>query len=153
MEKEHIVIRQAANKDLEGVIDVLRSTKLFEEVWKGDKKWVKKALQKSLTIENSAFLVAEINQRVVGFVDYVVYPSFWECEHQGLINDLFVHEAFQGKGVGGKLIEAVVKRADVLGLGELHVSTGWENTRAQRLYAKHGFVEEQPSLERARRNI
>ena len=153
MDIENIVIREAVNKDLEGVIDVLKSTKISEEIWKGDEKWVKKTLQKSLTTENSAFLVAEINQRIVGFVNYVIYPSFWECENQGLINDLFVHEAFQGKGIGGKLIEVVVERADARGLGELHVSTGWENTKARRLYAKHGFIEEQPSLERARKDM
>jgi ribosomal protein S18 acetylase RimI-like enzyme len=149
MDAERIVIREATSKDAEGIIDVLKRTKLSREIWEGDEKWTKKALRKTLATENYVLLVAEVNQRIVGFIDYVIYPSFWECTYQGLINDLFVHEVFQGKGVGGKLIEAVVQRADASGLGELHVSTGWENARARRLYAKHGFTEEQPLLERA----
>jgi len=152
MDAERIVIREATTKDAEGIIDVLKQTRLSKEIWKGDEKWTKEALQKTLTTKNYGLLVAEINQRIVGFVNYVIYPSFWECAWQGLVNDLFVHEAFQGKGVGGKLIEAVVQCADASGFNELHVSTGKENERARRLYTKYGFTEDQPLLERARKD-
>jgi ribosomal protein S18 acetylase RimI-like enzyme len=148
VDTEKIVIRKAHAEDAKGIIDVLKSTRLSGETWSGEEEWTKKTLRKTLITENLGFLVAEINKRIVGFVDYAIFPSFWECEYQGLISDLFVHQAFHGKGVGEKLIETVVRRADAAQLGELHVSTGRENLRARRLYAKYGFTEEQPLLER-----
>jgi len=153
MGTERIIIRKAVAKDVEGIIDVLNSTRLSEEAWAGNEDWTKEALRKALSTENWVLLVAEINRRIVGLVDYVIFPSFWECAYQGLIVDLFVHKAFQDKGMGGKLIEAVVQRSDAAGFGELHVSTGLENARARRLYVRHGFTDEQPMLERARKPL
>jgi len=149
MGTERIIIRRAIAKDAEGMIDVLNSTRLFEEAWAGDEDWTKEALRKALITENLVLLVAEINRRIVGFADYMIFPSLWECKYQGFIIDLFVHKTFQDKGIGGKLIEAVVQRSDAARLGELHVSTGLENARARRLYVRHGFTEEQPMLERS----
>lgn len=147
-EKE-IVVRKATRKDVDGIIEVLKSTKLGAEAWAGDEKWAREALEGCLSLENYVLLVAEYEQRIVGFVDCCVYPSFWEGAYQGIINHLFVHPAFQGKGAGALLIQAVVEEADAKGLGELHVSTERENVKARRLYAKYGFTEERLLLERA----
>lgn len=147
--EEKITIRKATTKNIDAIINVLKSTKLSNEAWEGDEKWVKKALEKALDAKTYILLVAIYNHKIVGFIDYVVFPSLWECADQGMINHLFVHETFQGKGVGARLIKSVVERADAEGLGEVHVSTGWENTRAKRLYGKFGFTEEQLLLERS----
>lgn len=145
-----IVVRKATSKDVEGIVDVLKSSKLDEETWTGDEKWVKKALQEFLENEAYEVLVAERYHKIVGFIDYLVFPSFWEGISQGLINHLFVHADFQSKGVGARLVEAIVKCADAEDIGEMHVSTEWENTRARRLYGKFGFTEERLLLERSR---
>jgi ribosomal protein S18 acetylase RimI-like enzyme len=142
------VVRKAMDKDVEGVIEVLTSTRLQDGAWTADKDWTQKALQKFLKTENYTMFVAESDGKVVGFIGYIVFPSFWECANQGFINDFFVHKDFQGEDIGSKLIEAVVERADREGLDELHVSTGWNNKRARRLYEKFGFTEEQLLLER-----
>ena len=146
-EKE-IVVRKAARKDVDGIIEVLQSTKLGAEAWTSDERWTRKVLERCLTLENYVLLVAEYNKKIVGFVDCCVFPSFWEGAYQGIINHLFVLPGFQGRGVGAMLIEAVVKEADTKGLGELHVSTERENIKARRLYAKYGFTEECLLLER-----
>jgi GNAT superfamily N-acetyltransferase len=148
--EEKIVVREATGKDVEGVINVLKSTKLAEEAWTGNERWVKKALRDFLNHENYTILVAEQDDRIVGFIDYVVFPSFWEGSKQGLINHLFVHADSQGKGVGAGLVKAIVAHADAEGIGEMHVSTGWENTKARRLYEKYGFMQERLLLERSR---
>jgi len=147
-----VVIREAKDKDLEGIIKVLRSTRLSEkETWTEDAKWMKKTLKRFLKTENHKIFVAEYNGEIVGFISYVVFPSFWECSKQGLINDFFVREDFQGKGIGSRLIEVVVAHADAEGVDEMHVSTGLENERARRLYGKFGFTEERLLLERSRK--
>ena len=147
-EKE-IIVREATNKDADGIINVLMSTKLDEETWNENGIFVTENLQKRLSSKQFIVLVAEFNSSIVGFVDCAVFPSFWECQKQGLIVDLFVHPAYQGKGVGSKLLETLVKKADAENIVELHVSTKIGNIKAQRLYRKFGFTGEQFLLERS----
>ena len=148
MNAEKKIVRKATPKDIDAILEVLKSTKLGTEAWTGNEKWTRKALTECLNLKNYVLLVAEYKQKIVGLIDYCVYPSFWEGINQGIINHLFVHSAFQGKGVGTLLIRTVIKEADAEGLGELHVSTERENTKALRLYAKYGFTEERLLLER-----
>jgi ribosomal protein S18 acetylase RimI-like enzyme len=148
--EEEFIVRRATSKDAEGIVNVLKSAELGDEAWNGNEQWVKKTLQKFLRNEAYLVLVAEHDHKVVGFIDCLVFPSFWEGSSQGLINHLFMHADFQGKEIGARLVEAIVKRVDAEGIGEMHVSTGWNNTKARRLYAKYGFTEERLLLERSR---
>jgi ribosomal protein S18 acetylase RimI-like enzyme len=147
---EEIIVRKATIKDIDGIINVLESTKLTEETWKGNEGWTKRALQKAISNRNCTILLAELDSTIVGFIDYIVFPSFWECAKHGMINHLFVHNAYQGKGFGAKLVRAVIERVDAEGIGELHVPTEWKNAKARRLYGKYGFTKEHLLLERSR---
>ena len=149
MARKEIIVREATAKDSVGIIKVLLSTKLVEETWNGDEIFVTESLQKRLSNQQFTVLVAEFNSSIVGFIDCAVFPSFWECQKQGLIVDLFVLPAYQGKGVGSKLLETLVKKADAENIAELHVSTEIGNIKAQRLYRKFGFTGEQFLLERS----
>jgi ribosomal-protein-alanine N-acetyltransferase len=149
---KEIIVREATDKDADGIIKVLMSTKLQEETWNGNKIFVTESLQKRLSNRQFIVLVAESNSSIVGFVDCAVFPSFWECQKQGLIIDLFVHPAYQSKGVGSELLEALIKRANAENIAELHVSTEWKNTKARKLYGRFGFTEEHLLLERSQRH-
>ena len=150
-EKE-IVVREATSEDVNKIIEVLTSTKLDKETWCGDRAFVVENLQKRLQQKQFIVYVAELNSSIAGFISCVVFTSFWECQKQGLIVDLFVHPAYQGKGVGSKLLETLVKKADAENIVELHVSTKSENIKAQKLYRKFGFTGEQFLLERTQRS-
>jgi ribosomal protein S18 acetylase RimI-like enzyme len=146
--EKRIVVRKATPKDVYGIIDVLKSTKLGTEAWEGNEKWTRKTLEECLNLERYVLLVAECNQKIVGFIDYCIYPSFWEGAYEGIINHLFVKSDFQSIGAGNNLVKAVIEEADAQRLSELHVSTERENTKARRLYAKYGFTKERLLLER-----
>jgi len=150
-EKE-IIVREATNKDADGIIKVLRSTKLGEETWNENEIFVIENLQKRLNDKQFMVLVAEFNSSIVGFIDYAVFPSFWECQKQGLIINLFVHPTYQSKGIGSKLLKAIIKRAKAENIVELHVSTEWRNAKARKLYGKYGFTDEHLLLERSSRD-
>jgi len=146
---EEIIVRKTTSRDTDGIINVLKSTKLAEETWKGNERWVKRVLQKSLSDKNYTILVAECDSTIIGFINCIVFPSFWDCANQGMINHLFVHDAHQGKGVGAKLVRAITKHADAENITEMHVSTEWENVKARKLYGRYGFTEERLLLERS----
>jgi ribosomal protein S18 acetylase RimI-like enzyme len=152
MTGKEIIVREATDKDADGIIKVLMLTKLDEETWNGNEIFVTESLQKRLGSKQSIVLVAESNSSIVGFVDCVVFPSFWECQKQGLIIDLFVHPAYQSEGVGSKILETLIERANAENILELHVSTGRKNAKARRLYGKLGFTEEHLLLERSQRD-
>ena len=81
------------------------------------------------------FLVAEVDGRVVGFVEFLVVE--WVC----LVFNLFVEKKFQGKGIGGKLIEEASK-----GCVEVRVVVSKNNAKALGFYKSLGFKEEVGSI-------
>lgn len=139
-----LVIREALDKDVNGIVEVLKSIYLQDEAWS------RKALKKLLATENYIILVAELKGVITGFIDYYVFPSVHEKWNEATINYFFVRKSYQGRGIGSKLLMEVVKRADEMELGEVHVATEKNNRRATRLYKKHGFVKEYLLLQRTR---
>ena len=137
-----LVIREASSDDVNGIIEVLKTIYLQDEAW------ARKALEKLLATENYMILVAELDRKIVGFIDYYVLPSVWEKWNEATINYLFIHKDYQGRGIGSKLLKEVIKQTDKMGIMELHVGTEKENKRAIRLYKKHGFLKEHLLLER-----
>jgi GNAT superfamily N-acetyltransferase len=89
------------------------------------------------------------DSRIIGFIDCIIFSSFWECNKQGIINHLFVQAFYQNIGVGSKLIRTITECADAEDIVEMHVSTGWENTKARKLYGKYGFTDEHLLLQRS----
>ena len=137
-----LVIREASSKDADGMIGVLKT------IYLQDEEWARKALKELLATENYVILVAELDGAVVGLIDYYILPSLWEKWYEATIPNLFVHKDYQAMGIGSKLLEEVIKRADKVGIMELFVGTEKKNRRAIRLYKKHGFTKEYLLLER-----
>ena len=142
-----LIIREAANKDIESVTEVL------ETIYLQDVAWAKRAVKKLLATENYVILVAELDDQIVGFIDYYILPSIWEKWNEATINNLFIHKDYQDKGIGSRLLEEVIKRTDEIGIVELHVGTEKDNEGAIRLYKKHGFLKEYLLLERVRKTL
>jgi ribosomal protein S18 acetylase RimI-like enzyme len=139
-----VVIRKATNRDINGIVEVMKPIYLQDEAW------AKHALQKLLATEDYVILVAELNGTVIGFIDFYVLPSVYEKWNEATINNFFVHRSYQNKGVGSKLLAEAVKLADEMGLGEFSVVTEKDNQRAIKLYNKHGFVKEYLVLQRTK---
>ncbi len=144
---EDLIIREATNKDVGGIIDVLKT------IYLQDAAWAEGAIKRLLATENYVILVAELDGKLVGFIDYYFLPSIWEKWNEATINNLFVHKDYQGKGVGSRMLKEVIKRADDIEIMELHVGTEKDNQRAIRLYKNHGFLQEHLLLERVNRSL
>jgi len=84
-------------------------------------------------------LVAEVDGKVVGMAGL-----FWRdrarVRHVGDLG-MFVHDAYQGRGIGKKLMAALVDAADRwLNLVRLELEVYPDNERAVKLYEQFGFV-------------
>lgn len=87
----------------------------------------------------SYVLVAEVDGKVVGLASL-----FWNnrprLRHAARLG-MFVHEAYQGRGIGNRLMAALLDAADRwLNLVRVELEVFPDNERAIRLYEKHGYV-------------
>ncbi|MFZ5353132.1 MAG: GNAT family N-acetyltransferase [Bacillota bacterium] len=90
--------------------------------------------------ERSLFLVAEVNNKIVGFT---------RCE--GNILSRFKHKAefgicilkeYWGYGIGRVLFENILSWADSVGIEKIELKVVEVNTKAIQLYKQYGFIEE-----------
>jgi Sortase and related acyltransferases len=83
-------------------------------------------------------LVALINGQVVGWIA-LSYVS-GRCVFAGVAEvSIYIHPDFQRKGVGDKLLEALIKESELRGIWTLQSGIFPENTASMRLHQKHGF--------------
>jgi ribosomal protein S18 acetylase RimI-like enzyme len=72
--------------------------------------------------------------------------QFHRNENRFYLASLYLLPAFQGKGIGGRLLRTAEEKALAYGLGELWVGVMVQNKAARRWYDKRGFrfVKEAP---------
>ena len=89
-------------------------------------------------------LAVAINEQgvVVGMASGVHYVHP-DKEAQMFINEVGVSAAYEGQGLGKRLLAALLQRASELGCIEAWTATEPENARAQALYSKAGGVKDQ----------
>jgi len=84
--------------------------------------------------------VALDGDRVIGMASGVHYLHP-DKPHQLFINEAGVSDAYQSRGIGRRLLRALLDRATALGCESAWVLTESENTAARRMYAAAGGVE------------
>ena len=94
-----------------------------------------------LTKADTAVLVAERSQRIVGYAYASIEPTSWEdlrgpC---GFLHDLYVDEASRGRGVGRELADAAIAWMRSKGMSQVVLWSKTGNDAAQRLFARLGF--------------
>lgn len=75
-------------------------------------------------------------------VGYVAVAFGFSLEYLGrdaFIDDLFIRPAFRGRGLGSQVLAAVEPACRALGVRTLHLEVERRNLRAQALYRRHGF--------------
>ena len=81
-------------------------------------------------------LVAEVENKIVGFTHYIWRPSTWEVEDFCYLEDLYVDPKNRKSGVGRALIKAVEEIASAKGSKRLYWTTAPDNETARKLYDK-----------------
>lgn len=97
--------------------------------------WTKKQLEGQLKNSQHEFLAAVSEDgTVLGYVGMTYVLD------EGYISNVAVAEPFRRLGIGDRLIDALLSRAEGLALAFVSLEVRESNTPAKELYAKHGFV-------------
>lgn len=86
-------------------------------------------------------LVAVVDATVVGFVS-ARCRDHWTGDREAYVGELIVDRAYERRGVGRALMNAVVAWARQRGLSSVALDTGAANEQARAFYAHLGFREE-----------
>lgn len=81
-------------------------------------------------------LVAEAENTLLGFVQYLYHGTTWSPKQRIYLNDLYTTPESRGKGIGRKLIEAVYKEAEKRECDQVYWLTQNFNEDGRKLYDK-----------------
>ena len=97
-------------------------------------------LSERLERGESVLLLARDGDRYVGLVQ--VYPAFSSTVLAPIwiLNDLYVDDSARGSGVVDQLLTTTAELAKEAGCVAIELATQHSNTRAQAVYARHGYV-------------
>ncbi|MEM6941050.1 MAG: N-acetyltransferase [Pseudomonadota bacterium] len=76
-------------------------------------------------------------------IGYIAVCFTWSLEHGGLdalIDELYVRPGVRGRGIASEVLSALPKALGQHGLRSIHLEVAHQNTNAQRLYRRAGFV-------------
>lgn len=84
-------------------------------------------------------IVAKIDEKVIGFVTYILHRSTWGKDYYCYLEDLFVDQNFRGKKIAQQLIRYVQQQAILTKCSRLYWHTHKDNKLAQALYDRVAY--------------
>ena len=109
-------------------------------VWEHERAWLRRALAGG---DRGFVAVADDGDELVGYARVVLRSGglgVWPpAARVGELATLSVAASRRGRGVGGRLVEAVDRELAVRGVSVMFVSFWPQNTAARRFYERHGF--------------
>jgi GNAT superfamily N-acetyltransferase len=114
------------------------------ELWRGYLRFYRQRLPEEITAatfrrlagddQQLHGLVAELDGRLAGFVNYLFHPSSWSPTQVCYLEDLFVDPTMRGGGIGRALIKAVYNAADAAKATTVYWMTQEFNAAGRALY-------------------
>jgi putative acetyltransferase len=147
-----IIIRQCEKTDIKSVQQLYEQPSSFpsttELPYRTTDKWLKQFEDRP---DNFYSLVAELDGQVVGEIGMLSFTAP-RRKHAATLG-MTVSEKFQGKGIGSKLLTAMIDLANNwLNIHRLELEVFTDNLAAIALYEKQGFVLEGTAKAFAYRN-
>jgi ribosomal protein S18 acetylase RimI-like enzyme len=101
-----------------------------------------------LASPHSRVLLASDESGVWGLLSYSARPDLYHAGLCCMVEELVVAAEQRGRGIGGMLLEAVLKQGEAEGWAEVSVGVMADNERAREFYRRHGLVDDALLLER-----
>jgi ribosomal protein S18 acetylase RimI-like enzyme len=108
-----------------------------EDLESGYRWWLSRELKR----EGAVVLVAEREGAVVGYAYATVEGRDWNAllDAHGELHDVWVDESVRGAGVGGLLVEELVRQLKAQGVPRVILMTASRNEAARRLFERLGW--------------
>ena len=132
-----ITIRKGEKRDIPAVLGLIRELALFEKAPE-EVTNTEADMERDGFGENPVFIlqVAEANGIVAGMAIYFIKYSTWKGKGVYL-DDIVVNEGYRGKGIGKKLLDAVIADSHRLAAKQLHWQVLDWNEPAIEFYKKY----------------
>lgn len=131
-----IEIRPSTSQDFPHILALLR------QLWPGrelEVEAVRTVFLEALSSDSCLYLSACDETRVVGFASLQILTSLRTAGRFGHLDELVVDEAFRGRGIGGRLLEALTSAARSRGCIRIEFNSGLQRTDTHRFYESRGF--------------
>jgi GNAT superfamily N-acetyltransferase len=132
-------IRRGRPTDIDELVDLLRLLFTIEADFDFNATRQRRGLAMMLACNSAVILVAEAENRVIGMCTGQLTISTAEGGFALLVEDVMVLEAWQGRGVGRKLIKALGKWARARNVERLQLLADRNNQAALEFYNKLGW--------------
>lgn len=85
------------------------------------------------------YVAVDSGEAPLGYAHVRFFPSIWALGTEAFLEDLFVHDAARGQGVGKALLAFVLDRAKERSARSIGLTTNEQNTEGQAVYRRLGF--------------
>ncbi len=136
-----ITINRGTLDDLDNLLELMQDQFKEHEILVEENALVTAMVELLKRDDLGFFLVAREGIRVVGFA---AISFAWTLEHGGQsawLDELYVIPERRRGGIGGRLIDQVVREARKVGCRALDLEVDAEHRDAERLYERKGFTQ------------
>lgn len=143
-----MIIRKVKIDDYDEIVNLYRqlydAEKIFDnnliDNYQVDEKEERK-IKKRIKSRKEIFLVAEINNKIVGLIDGYIIESNYNKEKASYLDHLCVDENHRNKEIATKLINEFSNISTKKGAKYIKLNAFENNIKAVNLYKKCGFTE------------
>ncbi len=98
-------------------------------------------LKRLTTEERNVFLVAEDQERLVGFLVATVEGEIpiYRLQEFAFIQDLWIEQEYRQKGIARQMVMLTIERCHHMGIQQIRLDTAAVNEAARQLFASCGF--------------
>ena len=137
---DNVIIRTASDNDLPVILGVLYDLGRPKPEKDDDVDVFRKLVRKYITDSDKKILVAELDDmKIVGMVSIVFLSRLNQTTLEMYIPDLVVHEKYQSKGIGKKLINSCISLAKEKKCHRIRLESGNQRKESHQFYKHLGF--------------
>lgn len=126
MEQQRITIRKMTKDDLDCVVNIEKEC--FSTPWS------KQSLEETLQYESNQFLVAQVNEMIVGYMGLISVGV------EADVTNIAVLPNMRNQGIASVLLKTMLKQVKAFGVEVVFLEVRQSNECAIHIYKKYGFV-------------
>jgi len=138
-----MILRAAEQKDLPIILEIMNeailNTTAIYDYKRRDEAYVEAWFAKKQE-DNLPIIVCELDGKAVGYGSFGPFRA-WEAYKFTVEHSIYVHKDYQGRGIGKKLLEALITTAKEGGYHTMIGGIDASNQKSCDFHAKFGFKE------------